>query len=114
MTVEIQLVTDDIELVAVVGAHVAPLGNVRVVALDDAGAVQDGQQPPIVLVDIRQLNPAAIRRARGRHPHAQFVAIVSQHSGPRELHVEGATVVVPAEGATIAACCALLVRADAS
>ena len=92
MTLEIQLVTDDIKLVAVVGAHLAALGNVRVVALNNAGAAEAGNPPPIVLVDVRRLHAAAIRRARERHPEAQFVAIVSPHHGPRELHVEGATV----------------------
>lgn len=111
MTAEIQLVTDDIELVAIVGAHLAPQA-VRLVTLQHAGDTQTGVSP-IVLVDVRQLHATAIRRARARHPHALFVAIVSPHIGPRELHVEGATAVVPAEGAAIAACCAKLFELDA-
>lgn len=110
MTPEIQLVTDDIGLVAIVGAHLAPQCVVRLVALNDAGATQSGEGAPIVLVDVRQLNAAAIRRARLRHPHSAFVAIVSPRTGPRELHVEGAAAVVPAIGAAIAACCASLVK----
>lgn len=114
MTVEIQLVTGDIELVAIVGAHLASWGTVRVVALADAGASQPGARPPIVLVDVRQVNPAAIRRARVRNPHALYVAIVSPRSGPRELAVEGAVAVVSAEGPAIAACCAALIKPGAS
>lgn len=114
MTVEIHLVTDDIELVAIVGAHLASCGNVRIVALGDAGATLPGQPPPIVLVDVRQLNPAAIRRARVRCPDAVYVAIVTSRTGARELDVEGAVAVVAAEGPAIAACCAGLIKTDAS
>jgi hypothetical protein len=114
VTVEIQLVTDDIELVAIVGAHLASYGTVRVVALGDAGATQAAAAAPIVLVDVRQLNPAVIRRARVRSPHALYVAIISPRTGPREPDVEGAIAVVAAEGAAIAACCASLIKSAAS
>jgi hypothetical protein len=113
VSAEIQLVTDDIGLVAIVGAHLTPLGSVRVVALNDAGTAQPGRQPPIVLVDVRHFYAAAISRARIRHPQSLFVAIVSAR-GSRELQVDGAAAVVPAEGAAIADCCASLVKTAAS
>lgn len=111
MNTEVQLVTEDIELVAIVGAQLGSCATVRLVAANEAGA-GDSDIAPIVLVDVRNhITPASIRRMRLRQPHALFVAVVSSQQGPRELHVEGATAVVPADGRAIAACYALLVQA---
>ena len=111
MRAEIQLVTEDIELVAVVGAQLAGYATVRLVSLTEAGACNHDAQP-IVLVDVRRdITPASIRRLRMREPQALFVAVVSPLHGPRELHVEGASAVVPADGRAIAACCSVLFQA---
>ena len=115
MSTEIQLVTEDIALVAVVGVHLAELGPVRLVSLRDAGVPKDGDEPPLVLVDVRaRTNAAAIRRARMQYPLSTFIAIVSQSLGPRDLYVAGAAAVVPADGRAIAACCSTFVRCGAS
>jgi hypothetical protein len=111
MITEIQLVTEDIALVAVVGVHLGALGTVRVVSLREAGVPKLGDEPPLVLVDVRaRTNAAAIRRARLEHPLSTFIAIVSQSLGPRDLYVAGAAAVVPADGRAIAACCSTFVR----
>lgn len=111
MTAEVQLVTEDIELVAIVGARLASLAPVRVVSMNEAGLC-DGDVLSVVLVDVRkQITPASIRRLRMRHPRALFVAVVSTQHGPRELYVEGAHAVVSADGRAIASCCSVLFQA---
>jgi hypothetical protein len=110
---EIHLVTEDISLVAIVGAHLAHVAFVRLVSLRDAGVAMAGDHPPLVLVDVRaRNNAAAVRRARLQHPHSTFIAIVAPTSGPRDLYVAGAAAVVPADGAAIAACCSSFVRPE--
>ena len=108
MSAELQLVTDDIELVAIVGAQLSELAVLRLVGLADAGA-SDADMPPVVLIDVRKnITPASIRRLRIRHPRALFVAIVAAQQGPRELHIEGAHAVVPADGRALAVCLSVL------
>ncbi|HEX5060293.1 MAG TPA: DUF4388 domain-containing protein [Kofleriaceae bacterium] len=105
----VQLVTEDIELVARVGAHLAPGISVRTVELRDAGAPAPGEPPPLVLVDARRnVKPAAIDRVRKRHPRSLVVAIIAPATDPRELYAIGVAAVVPADGAAIAACCVTL------
>ncbi|HEX5057923.1 MAG TPA: hypothetical protein VFV99_01130 [Kofleriaceae bacterium] len=108
MSAELQLVTDDIELVAVVGSLLSEVTTLRLVALADAGE-SDAETPPIVLVDVRKnITPASIRRLRIRHRRALFVAIVAAQQGPRELYIEGAHAVVPADSRAIAVCLSVL------
>jgi hypothetical protein len=113
--IEIQLVTEDISLVAVVGAHLSHLASVRLVGLREAGAASDDRRHPLVLIDVRaRINAAAIRRARMQHPLSTFIAIVSPAMGPRDLYVAGAAAVVPADGVAISACCSTYLRATSS
>jgi hypothetical protein len=115
VSTEIQLVTEDIALVAVVGVHLGTFGNVHLVSMRDAGMPQTGDTPPLVLVDVRaRTHAAAIRRARMQHPLSTFIAIVSPSLGPRDLYVAGAAAVVPADGRAIAACCSTFVRCAVS
>lgn len=108
----VQLVTEDIELVARIGAQIAPGVAVRTVALRDAGAPAPGEAPPIVLVDARStVKPQAIDRVRRRHPRSLVVAIVKPATDPRELYAVGVAAVVPADAIAIAACCATLLAA---
>ncbi len=108
----IQLVTEDIELVATLGAQIAQGVGVRAVALRDAGAPAPGEAPPLVIVDTRHgIKPQAIDRLRKRHPRSLVVAIVAPRMDARELYAVGVAAVVPADAMSIAACTATLLGA---
>jgi hypothetical protein len=107
----VQLVTEDIELVARVGAQMMPGVVVRSIALTEAGAPVPGEASPLVLIDARRIKPAAIDRIRKRHPRALVVAIVAPTMDARQLYSIGVAAVVPPDGSAIAACCSTLLAA---
>jgi len=105
----VQLVTEDMELVAIAGSVLAPDIAVRMVALRDAGMPAPGEAPPLVLVDARdRVKPAAIARLHNRHPRSLFIAVIARNADPRELYAAGVAAVVPPDGPAIAACCTTL------
>lgn len=111
-TQTVQLVTEDIELVARIGSQIAPGIAVRAVALRDAGAPAPGEAAPLVLIDARsRIKPPAIDRMHKRHPRSLIVAIVSPPTDPRELYAVGVAAVVPADTTAITACCTTLFNA---
>jgi hypothetical protein len=83
---------------------------VRRVRLLDAGVRGPGEQPPVVVLDLRGgLVPAsAIRRVRSRHPRAVVIALAEPHDDAAALYTDGAAAVLPAVADTVAACCATL------
>ena len=76
------------------------------VSLRDAGLPIPGEQPPVVLVDMRHsaVAPEALANLRATRPRATVLAIVDSGVPLAQVYQAGALAAVPGELAPIVAC----------
>jgi hypothetical protein len=107
-SVTIHIVTGEARLVDVVATQLRDRAPVKQVRLRDAGIQAPGQEPPIVVLDLRAgARVEDLRRIRTQHPRA-VPLVLAPPEIIGEAYAAGAFAVLPPDADAIAACCATL------